>query len=190
MASSAGDVAAAEAAPAPQQQAMPDAGFDPDLEAPAAPSETPSIAQLMAFLVRQQTQMAEMMITFKSSGRDHMANAKLDDRNFKRIEKFNNKREAWTTWKMHFMTCVRECDTSFADFIWGLEKRADEICLLTLDPTQSQLAAALYSRLISVTTGEAFRIVEMTRGNGCEAWRLLNILTSGMTHKRMPAPRP
>ena len=61
---------------APQQQQMPDTGFDADLEAPAA---TPSIAQLMAFLVRQQTQMAEMMITFKSGGKEHLANAKLDD---------------------------------------------------------------------------------------------------------------
>ena len=102
--------------PPPQQQEMPDTGFDADLEAPAAPSETSSIAQLMAFLVRQQTQTAEMMITFKSSGRDHMANAKLDDRNFKRIEKFNNKREAWKEWKVRFMTCVRECDTSSLTF--------------------------------------------------------------------------
>ena len=83
----------------PQQQQMPagiSTGFDADLEAPAAPSGTPSITTLVAFLVRQQTQMADMMITFKTSGRDHMANAKLDDRNFKRIEKFNNKRETWT----------------------------------------------------------------------------------------------
>ena len=103
-----------------------------------------------------------------------MVNAKFDDRNFKRIEKFNNKTESWKEWKLHFTTCVRKCDTSFADFIWGLEKRADEICFLSLDPTQSQLAAALYSRLISVTTGEAFRMVDMTEGNGREAWRLLN----------------
>ena len=116
-----------------------------------------------------------------------MANAKLDDRNFKRIEKFNNKREAWKKWKMHFMTCVRECDTSFADFIWGLEKRADEICLLALDPTQSQLAASFYSRLIPVTTGEASRIVEMTRGT---AVRRGGFSTSAMTHKPMPASRP
>ena len=133
---------------------MPYTGFDADLEAPAA---TPSIAQLMAFLVRQQTQMAEMMIAFKSGGREHMANANVDDRNFRRIEKFTNKREAWKEWKMHFSSCVRGCDTSFADFLWGLEKRQDEIDLLSLDPAQSQLTAALYSRLISVTTGEAFR---------------------------------
>ena len=166
--------------------------FDVELEEAAAPaatssSEAPSIAQLMVFMMAQQKQMAEMMFTYRAGGSHHLANAKLDDRNFKRIEKFNNKRDSWKEWRLHFTTCVRECDTSFADYIWGIEKRTDEICLLTMDPTQSQLAAALYSRLISVTTGEAFRMVEMAKGNGVEAWRLL---TSATTLRRMPALRP
>ena len=71
----------------------------------------------------------------------------LDDRSFRRIEKFTNKRKAWKKWKMHFSSCVRECDTSFADFMWGIEKKQEEIDLLSLDPTQSQLTAALYSGL-------------------------------------------
>ena len=85
------------------------------------------------------------------------------------------------------MTCVRECDTSFGDYLWGIEKRQDEICILTLDPTQTQLAAALYTRLISVTSGEAFRMVEMTKGNGVEAWRLLNLRYDPQTDARLTA---
>ena len=144
--------------------------FDAELEeaaAPAAVEENVSMSQLMQLM----KQMTEMIIAEKASGgaRSHLANAKLDDRNFKRIEKFSNKRDAWKEWKLHFMSCVRECDTSFGDYLWGIEKRQDEICILTLDPTQTQLAAALYSRLISVTSGEAFRMVEMTKGNGVEA---------------------
>ena len=141
-------------------------GFDAELEETAAPvpstsSENVSMDQLMQLM----KQMAEMIIAEKSSGgvRSHLANAKLDDRNFERIEKFANKRDAWKEWKLHFMTCVRECDTSFGDYLWGIEKRPDEICLMSMDPTQTQLAAALYSRLISFTSGEAFRLVQMTK---------------------------
>ena len=111
--------------------------FDEELEeaaAQAAPSssEVPSIAQLMAFMVLQPKQMAEMMLTYRAGRGQHLANAKLDDRNFKRIEKFNNKRDSWKEWKLHFTTCIKECDTPFADFIWGIEKRTDEICFITL----------------------------------------------------------
>ena len=75
---------------------------------------------------------------------------------------------------MHFMSSIRECDATFADYLWGIEKRQGteddvEIDILSLDPTQTQLAGALSSRLIDVTTGEAFRIVEMNIGNGIEA---------------------
>ena len=132
----------------------------------------------MAYMVQQHLQMAEMMKTFsadKSSGKEHMANARLDERNFRRIKDFSNKREDWKEWKMHFASSVRDCDTSFADYLWTTEKNMDvEVDSVMLSPTYTQLSAALYSRLITVTTKEAFRIVEMTGGNGCEAWRLLN----------------
>ena len=153
-----------------------DIGEDADLNAPVTVT---TLSQLMAFMVQQQGHMTELMGAFaKTNETNHLANAKLDIRNFVRMDKFDNKREHWREWEMHFSSCVRECDICFADFIWAIEKRQGtpediEIDILSLDPTQSQLAGALYSRLIAVTSAESFRIVEMTGVNGCEAWRLL-----------------
>ena len=70
--------------------------FDAELEkvaTPVAVEENVSMRQLMQLM----KQMTEMIIAEKASGgaRSHLANAKLDDRNFKRIEKFSNKRDAW-----------------------------------------------------------------------------------------------
>ena len=109
---------------------------------PAAPALAPTIKQLMAFLVQRQLQMAEMMKTFsadKSSGKEHLANARLDERNFRRIKDFSNKREDWKESKMHFTSSVRECDTSFADYLWTIEKNQGaagnvEIDLVGLSP--------------------------------------------------------
>ena len=79
----------------PEQQQMPGQGVQPP-GLGALPALLPTIDQLMAFLVQQQMQMAEMMKTFsadKASGREHLANARLDERNFRRIKVFTNKRE-------------------------------------------------------------------------------------------------
>ena len=54
---------------------------------------------------------------------------------------------------MHFASAVRECDTTFADYLWRLEKSVDEeVDIVNLSPTYTQLSAALYSRLIGVTS--------------------------------------
>ena len=61
---------------------------------------------------------------------------------------------------MHFMSSLRECDVAFADYLWGIEKRQGtkddvEIDILSLDPTQTQLAGARSSRLIDVQYGRS-----------------------------------
>ena len=66
---------------------------------------------------------------------------------------------------MHLISPVRECDTSFVDYLWTIEKKIDEeVDSVNMSPTYTQLSAALYSRLIDVISREAFRIVEMTAG--------------------------
>ena len=76
---------------------------------------------------------------------------------------------------MLFLAAVRECDTSFADYVRGHEKLEEEVNIMTMDPTQIQLAVNLHNRLISCTTGSAFQIVENTAGdNGVKALRQLN----------------
>ena len=110
--------------------------------------------------------MSEMMLTFttdKLDKKEHLANARLDERNFRRIKEFSNKREDWREWRMQFTSAVRESDTTFADYLWTIEKKLDEeVDIANLSPAYTQLSAALYNRLIDVTSKEAFRIVEMT----------------------------
>ena len=87
---------------------------------------------------------------------------------------------------MHFASAVRESDKKFAGYLWTIEKKLDEeVDEVNLSPTYTQLSAALYSRLIGDTSKEAFRIVEMTAGNGCEAWCLLNKRYDPQTDARL-----
>ena len=105
----------------PEQQQMPGRGVQPP-GLGAVPALVPTIDQRMALLVQQQMQMAEMMKTFsadKASGKEHLANARLGERNFRRIKVFTEKRENWRGWEMHFASSIRECDAPFADYLLG-----------------------------------------------------------------------
>ena len=63
------------------------------------------------------------------------------------------------------MAAARECDVDFVGFAWvfeGREEPADHIQEFNL--TQNQLSTNMYNRLISLTTGTAFQIVESVMG--------------------------
>ena len=96
----------------------------PEVQPPGLMPVAPSLDQLMAFLIQSHTQMADLVKFIaldKKGGKEHLANARLDERNFRRIKTFTNKREDWREWKMHFMSSIRECDATFADYLWGIE---------------------------------------------------------------------
>ena len=44
-----------------------------------------------------------------------LANVRLDERAFRRIEKFTDKKDEWTEWRAQVIEAVRECDKTFAD---------------------------------------------------------------------------
>ena len=126
-------------------------GSDLEMDAPRAPSGSsePSMGQVMASILQLMTMLAKK----DEKASSHLANAKLEIKNFSRIKTFINKHDAWKEWKNQFMYAIMECDVSFSDFLSGLEKRADKIDGVSdLDPTQSQLSAVLFSRVIVVTT--------------------------------------
>ena len=62
-----------------------------------------------------QQQMTLMMQTFTASKKENPANARLDERSFRRIKEFSNPREDWKEWKMHFTSAVRECPLCMAE---------------------------------------------------------------------------
>ena len=58
----------------------------------------------------------------KAASGGHLANLRSDERAFRRIDRFSNKREEWREWRTHLLIAVRECDKSFADSIVTYEK--------------------------------------------------------------------
>ena len=120
----------------------------------------------------QQRSIETMLKNMNDRHGNHQTNAQLDERSFRRCEKFSNKEDTCREWKQHFLTAVRECDTDFANYLWAVEKR-DMPIDMELTPTYTQLSAVLYSRLIALSSGEAFSILQMHDGHGVEGWRLL-----------------
>ena len=127
----------------------------------------------------QAAQMTKMMEITAAGQKNHHANVRLDIKNFSKIDKFSNKREDWRQWRKYFMSAIRESDADFANFLERIaaKKKGDDSeedeDKIFLGPTQVQLSAVLHSRLESLTNGEAAGIVELSRGNGVEAWKLL-----------------
>ena len=83
---------------------------------------------------------------------------RLDERCFRRLDRFSNKNDVWKEWRLHFLTVMGECNSKFVE-----------------------LSAQLQSRLSNLTTKSALGVVESTQGNGCEAWRLLSQTFDPMT---------
>ena len=109
-----------------------------DLGGGSSSTEAMSLSQLMVYLTQQNQMMAnlvQMIQHDRFQAKDRFANAKLDERNFRSVGKFNNRRDGWRDWKLHFMAAVRECDTSVADFVWGHEKLEVEVDIMGSDLT-------------------------------------------------------
>ena len=165
-----------------------DGGLNPAVGGPEA---APSVAQLLMFLHQQNARMENMMQMMQhdrpENKTEKLANVRLDERNFRNVPKYNNLRSGWKEWKRQFMAAVRECDVDFADFVWTFESWTDPVDHIQhYNPTQIQLSTNMFSRLISLTTGTAFQIVEsVPHSNGIEAWRLLNFQYDPKTDARL-----
>jgi hypothetical protein len=115
----------------------------------------------------------------------HLDSAKLNVRNFQRINTVSNKHSDWKEWKSQFAYAVAECDVAFAATMAKTEKQEKPVDPNDLTPTQNQLSPILFNRLQSVTTGTANTMVLSAAGNGCESWRLLNGFFDPQTDQRL-----
>ena len=159
----------------------------------AAPFAPPSLADLLQHLMAQNERvgnMMEMMQYRRKNGandKSHLANVRLDEKYFRNVGGFNNLRSGGEERCRQFLNAVRECDVDFADMVEGFEKfeePIDHIQAYTL--TQNQLSTNMYNRLIGLTTGTAFQIVESVPcHNGGEAWRLRNLQVDPKTDARL-----
>ena len=80
------------------------------------------LLRLLAKQSERKNAIMEMMALDKKSNAHYMANARLDEKYFRSIDKFNNTKSGWKEWRRHFLNAVRECDVGFADLIEGYEK--------------------------------------------------------------------
>lgn len=154
-----------------------DGGLNPTVGAPE--QAAPSVAQLLMFITQQNARMESMMAMMQHDRpevkAERLANVRLDERHFRNVPKYSKPRSSWKEWKRQFMAPVRECDVDFGDFVWefeGREEPTDHIRKFNL--TQNQFSTNMYKRLIALTTGTAFQIMEsVPHFNGIEAWRLM-----------------
>ena len=147
----------------PQRQAPPTQvppGFNPN-------------ADMQIFMTMMQQQMMQFMQSNAASTNLQPANqgalmhqGKLDERDFRRLKEVSNKRDDWKEWRLHFLTSVGKCNSSFMDLLKGLERQEEPLETVDLSPAQEKLSASLQARLIGLTTKQAFAIVESTQGYG------------------------
>ena len=157
------------------------------------------MTQLAQLMHAQQQQMATMLhhLVSKQStshqpdvGTGIGAYKGLDERHFRRLEKFDNKSESWKEWRTHFRTAVRENSPITADVMEKAE--SEEIPILAdkvkeANPSYTEaidLRFSLHSRLVSPTTGVSLAVVESSGTCGLEAWRLLSQRYNPRTHSR------
>ena len=162
-----------------QQQAEP--------QQPGSSNSPPAdpMTSVMQLLTQLISQMPANIAAAVKVDKPHLDNAKLDHRNFVRIQNFTNKHSDWREWKNHFLYAVAECDTAFAKTLSDMEKGDKPVLTVDLNPTQAQLSAVLFNRLQAVTTSTANTMVLSADGNGCEAWRLLNGYYNPQTDQRL-----
>ena len=122
------DASAAPLPSTPMQEpaAMPAAGLDGGAllgtagqpRSSGSQGPVPSLEQVLGVM----SGILQMMADEKKKNAHWMANAKLDEKYFRSLTKFDNTRSSWTYWRRHFLNAVRDCDDAFSDLIEGLEK--------------------------------------------------------------------
>ena len=114
----------------------------------------------------------------------------LGERHFCRIAKTDNKVESWKEWRTHFLTAVGESSPATAKVMEKAEMSDNVVTpdKVVVSSPDYQLALdlqhVLHARLVSLTTGVSFTIVESSNGEGIEAWRLLSQKHNPRTHSR------
>jgi hypothetical protein len=120
---------------------------------------------------------------------------KLDERNYRRIDKFTGEERHWKEWHFQFKAATRSADRHTADILDWVERYPDTTMgdledkyndeFDDNDDHLQRLASEMYDVLCSVTTGEAMTIVRAeTTMNGFMAWKALYARFNPMTPAR------
>ena len=147
----------------------------------------------MTQLLATMTQLLQQLVSSQNAHLPAVQSSNfkaLDERHFRRLQKFENKQEAWKEWRTHFLTSVRESSPITAEVMERAELAdvaitADEVLKANNAYQEAlDLQHVIHARLVALTTGVSFTIVESSAGSGLEAWRLLAQKYNPRTHSR------
>ena len=132
--------------------------------------------QMQTFMQQMHVQMQSQMLVQPALGSTSGSlQNRLDERCFRRLDRFSNKCDDWKECRLHFLTVIGECNAKFSTFLKENERKEDIVDTdLDISLEFVELSAQLQLRLINLTTKTALGIVESTQTNGCEACRLLS----------------
>jgi hypothetical protein len=143
------------------------------------------IAKIVAAVIREMEK--------GGGGRGGGGRKRLDERHFRRIEKFTGDEKCWRDWHFQMRAAVRGADRQAAEILEMVEKQEDvtagdiedKFMEDDVDEKIHALAAEMYDLLCAVTGGEAMTVVRGEVGmNGFMAWKSLYNRYSPMTPAR------
>ena len=170
---------------APPQMPPPGAS---DTSPPTGPATIAQLVQAVLLMVQQQNNANAATVAATAAAataatpttndlyNSRPRNLRLDECQFRRIACFTNKADAWKEWQIHFVSAVRETSMQLAEAMLRAEAETVPIDTRQMDPNWAEalyLSPALHTRLLSLTSGVSFQVVNATNANGLEAWRLL-----------------
>jgi hypothetical protein len=141
--------------------------------------------------------VAAVMKEMQKSGMVHGGGGgnrkRLDERHFRRVDKFSGDEKAWRDWHFQMRAAIRGADRQAAEILEYVEKNADATAGDVedrfndddVDDKIEKLAAEMYDVLCAMTTGEAMTVVRgETSMNGFMAWKHLFERYNPMTPAR------
>ena len=111
--------------------------------------------QMQQFMQNMQHQMQHQMPVHPASSGGSLQN-RLDERCFRRLDRFSNKNDDWKGWRLHFLRVIGECNS---DFLKENGRKEDSTTDRDLPPELMEMSAQLQSRLINLTTKSALGVV-------------------------------
>ena len=108
-------------------------------------------------------------------------NRKLQEKDFRRVEKFSGGEDAWKAWEFDFKVALRAADAVMGEALEAAELESKMVTIanfMELDDIKwdglEERSKELYDILCMLTTGEAKAIIrEVPGGDGVMAWQLM-----------------
>ena len=109
--------------------------------------------------------------------KDHSA-GHLDERHFRRMDKFSGDPIKWREWAFQFKTSVGAVNNKTRDLLEEIQKSTkdpdwEEIFEETTEDDKKKMSAELYNLIVTLVAGEALTVVRGVAGDGWEAWHKL-----------------